>query len=127
MINSFMASFEHKYFVLTGQVALGEGNQKGDKVDKDTGESYDFFGYSFFGEAKLPWIRSSAILRVDWFDWNTDGGPSADTRIIAGYAYHFAMKNFVLLSLDRVSYTDGGLPDDWQAKLTLQVVFPTRR
>jgi len=127
VINSFMASFEHKYFVLTGQVALGEGNQKGDKVDKDTGESYDFFGYSFFGEARLPWIRSSAILRVDWFDWKTDGGPSANTRIIAGYAYHFAKKNLVLLSLDRVSYTDGGLPDDWQAKLTLQVVFPTKR
>ena len=127
MINSVMASFEHRYFVLTGQVALGEGNQAGDKVDTATGDAWDFLGYSLFGEAKLPWIRSTLILRVDWFDWHTDGGPSADTRVIAGYAYHFARKNFVLLSMDRVSYTDNGLPTDWQAKLTLQVAFPTRR
>ena len=125
MINSFMASFEHQYFVLTAQLGLGQGNQAGDKVDPVTGESLDFFGYSFFGEAKLPWIRSSVILRLDRFDWHTDGDPSADTRVIAGYAFHFAKKNFVLLSMDRVDYVEEGIPTDWQAKLTLQVVFPT--
>jgi hypothetical protein len=27
LVNNVMASFEHRYFTLTGQVALGEGNQ----------------------------------------------------------------------------------------------------
>ena len=126
MVNNFMASFEQQYFVLTAQVGLGQGNQKGDKVDPLTGEALDFFGYSFFGEVKLPWIRSSAILRVDRFDWNTEGDPSASTRIIAGYAFHFAQKNFVLLSMDRVTHVEEMIPMDWQAKLTLQVVFPTK-
>ncbi len=125
MINNFMASFEHKYFILTAQVGLGEGNQKGNMVDPMTGEAMDFFGYAFFGEAKLPWIRSSIIVRVDRFDWNTEGPPSGTLRTIAGYVFHIAKKNFVLLSVDHVNYMDEGHPEDWQAKLTLQVVFPT--
>ncbi len=127
LVNHFMASFEQRYFVLTGQVGLGEGNQKGDKVDPASGESVDFLGYAFFGALKLPWIHSSVIARVDRFDWDTAGGSPATTRVIAGYAVHFAKKNFVLLSMDRLAYDDGVQPTDWQFKITLQAAYPTKR
>lgn len=127
MINTVMASFEHKYFTLTAQVGLGEGNQKGDKVDKaNPGASMDWFGTSFFGEAKLPMIKSSIIARVDRFDWDTAGGDPATTRLIAGYAFHVLPQNFALLSLDRVTYDGGVMPADWQVKLTLQVSYPPK-
>lgn len=125
LINNVMASFEHRYFTLTAQVGLGEGNQKGEKVDETTGTSLDWFGYSFFGEAKLPFIKSTVIARVDRFDWDTDGGDPATTRLITGYAFHFLPKNFVLLSLDRVAHTDD-TPTDWQVKVTLQVHYPPK-
>jgi hypothetical protein len=125
LLNNMMASFEHEYFTLTAQVGLGEGNQKGDKVSKPN-ESLDWFGYSFFGEAKLPMINSTAIVRVDRFDWDTDGGDPESTRLIAGVAYHFLPHNFALLSLDRVAHDGGAKPTDWQVKLTLQVKYPAK-
>jgi hypothetical protein len=126
LINNVMASFEHRFFTLTAQVGLGEGNQKGEKVDDTSGDALDWFGYSFFGEAKMPCIKSSVIARVDRFDWDTDGGDPATTRIIAGYAFHFLPKNFVLLSIDRVDYSDDVTPTDWQGKVTLQVYYPPK-
>jgi len=69
-------------------------------------------------------VNSSAIVRVDRFDWDTDGGDPVNTRLIAGLAYHFLPHNFALLSLDRVSYDGGAKPTDWQIQLTLQVSYP---
>ena len=89
-------------------------------------ESLDWFGYSFFGEAKLPAFKSTLIARLDRFDWDTDGGDPATTRVIAGYAFHFLPKNFVLLSVDHVSHSDSPAPADWQVKATLQVCYPPR-
>ena len=74
----------------------------------------------------MPCINSSAIFRIDRFDWDTDGGDPATTRLIAGVAYHFLPHNFALLSLDRVSTDDGHKPADWQVKLTLQVSYPAK-
>ncbi len=123
-LHNFMTSVEHQYFVLTAQIGFGEGNQKGNKVD-DAGTAYDWFGFSFFGEVKLPWIQSSLIGRVDRFDWKTDGGPSPTTRVIAGHVFHFLPHNFLLASIDHVTYDDPGLVVDRQAKLTLQIKYPT--
>ena len=64
---------------------------------------------------------------MDRFDWDTAGGSPATTRVIAGYAVHFAKKNFVLLSMDRLAYDDGVQPTDWQFKITLQAAYPTKR
>jgi hypothetical protein len=123
MVNDFMLSIEHEYFVLTGELTLGKGNQKGDKVDAN-GKALDYRGYSFFAEVKLPWIMSSLIGRYDRFDWDTHGGESATHRIIAGYAFHFFKKNIILIDMDRLSYSNANIPTDWQAKLTLQVQYP---
>ncbi len=122
-LHDVMVSFEHQYFVVTGQYASGVGTQKGTKVDKQ-GASLDNHGFSLFAEAKLPWIWSSLVGRYDYFDWDTDGGPAATSRIIAGYAFHFYKHNFAFLSVDHVSYHDDKSPDDWQVKVTLQLQYP---
>ena len=128
-LHDVMVSFEHQYFVVTGQYATGVGNQKGSRVDKRDA-SLDHHGFSFFGEIKLPWIMSSLVGRYDYFDWDTsdttdtDGGPAATSRVIAGYALHFCKHNFAFLSVDHLSYHDDKSPQDWQVKLTLQVKYP---
>ena len=122
-VHDVMLSFEHRYLTATGQLALGKGNQKGKEIDA-SGEALDFIGASGFLELKAPRLRSSLIGRYDYFDWDTDGGASATGRVIAGYAFHFLRKNFVLVSVDHVSYLDEDRPADWQVKATLQVYVP---
>jgi len=122
MLNAFMASFEHEYFTATAQVATGEGNQKGDKVDAVNGESLEAFGYSGFLEFKLPWIHSSLIGRYDNWEW----GDTTTKRIIGGYAFHFMKHNFILLNVDWVMHEDDAKPDDWQIGLVLQVKYPPK-
>jgi hypothetical protein len=123
LLNQGLASFEHQYFVLTAQIAAGEGNQKGDKIDA-VGESLDLFGWSVFAELKLPWILSSLIGRYDWFDWDTSGGDPGKSRVIAGYAFHFLPHNFLLASLDWVGYDDSARPAETLWMLTLQIHVP---
>ncbi len=118
--NDIMLSFEHQYFVLTGQYAAGKGNQKGSMVATD-GEALDFKGFSFFGELKAHKYLSSVIARFDHFDWDVDGGDPATNRFLAGYAFHFYKHCFALLSLDHLTYVESNNPSDWQVKLTVQV------
>ncbi|MFN2223134.1 MAG: hypothetical protein ACK2UH_11310 [Candidatus Promineifilaceae bacterium] len=121
MINAFMLSFEHKFFTATAQVATGEGNQKGDKIDS-AGKALDAFGYSGFLELKAPCLMSSLIGRYDYWEW----GDTATTRVIAGYAFHFMKHNFILLNVDWVMHDDDSRPDDWQIGLVLQVKYPPK-
>ncbi|RLB59942.1 MAG: hypothetical protein DRI34_00005, partial [Deltaproteobacteria bacterium] len=95
LLNAFMVSFEHEYFVATAQLALGRGNQKGDQVD-DRGQALESFGWSGFVEIKLPGILSSVIGRYDHWEW---GGEASD-RVIAGWAEHFYKHNYLLLNID---------------------------
>jgi hypothetical protein len=134
-----MMSFEHQYFAVTGQFAMGRGNQKGNftdwvtEIDPATGEEvtvgiedvHDFMGASGFLEIKLPWIWSSLVGRYDWFRKEDDGEEYDTMRIIAGYAFHFHKmpKNLVMLDVDYV-IPDRDIPDVsdiWEVKLTLQV------
>jgi hypothetical protein len=121
LLNAFMLSFEHEFFVATAQVATGEGNQGGDKIDSEW-KALDAFGYSGFLEIKAPCLKSSLIGRYDYWEW----GGVAETRIIAGYAFHFLKHNFVLLNLDYVMPEDDALPDDWRISLILQVKYPPK-
>jgi len=84
----------------------------------------DLFGFSVFGEVKLPWIRSSLIGRYDWFDWDTDGGKSPTSRVIAGHAFHFLPPNDLLFTMEQVTYSDPGIPTDRLLKATLKVEYP---
>jgi hypothetical protein len=122
-LHNFMTSVEHQYFALTGQVALGVGNQKGDAVD-DAGEPTDLLGFSVFAEAKLPWIMSSLIGRYDWFDWDTDGGKAPTSRVIAGHAFHFLPPNDLLFTMEQVTSSDPAIPTDRLLKATLKIEYP---
>lgn len=124
-LHHFMASFEHEYFVLTGQYSMGDGNNKGGQVRDDNGKkSLDLAGYSVFGELKLPWIDSSLIGRFDRFDWEKpDTIDTAASRLIVGFAYRFYKQNTVLVDMDRVFYDLPGKNDDYQVKATLQIVL----
>jgi hypothetical protein len=115
--NLGFASFEHEYFVLTGQYYWGEGNQKGaDEYDKD--------GYSIFAEIK-PMKKISVIGRYDYFDPNDDANDDENTRYIVGLAYHLDKphKNMLVLDYDTVDYEDPSKKDDKRVQLTLQVAL----
>lgn len=115
--NIAMASFEQKYFVLTGQYFCGVGNQQGtDENDKR--------GYSFFTELK-PHKKFSVIGRFDHFNPNTDVADSENNRYVAGVAYHIdrVHNNMILLDYDTVDYAQSGKSDDKRVQLTWQVAF----
>jgi len=139
--HAFMASFEHRYLVLTGQFVMGTGNQNGTFVhwieDPATGDRlgidrvYDYLGASGFLEIRVPQIWSTLIGRFDWFRQETyveasgSIGEIETMRIIAGYAFHFhgMHRNFVMVDVDYVipdrDVVD--VSDIWEVKLTLQV------
>ena len=139
--HAFMASFEHRYLVLTGQFVMGAGNQKGTFVhwveDPATGDRlgidrvYDYLGASGFLEIKVPQLWSSLVGRFDWFRQETfveesgSIGEIETMRIIAGYAFHFhgMHRNFVMVDVDYVipDRDIADVQDHWEVKLTLQV------
>ncbi|MGQ9569478.1 MAG: hypothetical protein ACUVUQ_01285 [Thermodesulfovibrionales bacterium] len=116
-VNLGYASFEHEYFVLTGQYYDGKGNQKGaDENDKD--------GYSFFAELK-PHKKFSIIGRYDYFDPNDNVKDDENRRYIVGVAYHLYKqhKNMIVLDYDTVDYKQPGKSDDKRIQLTLQIAY----
>ncbi len=122
--NLAFASFEHEYFVLTGQYLWGKGRQDGADANEKK-------GYSFFTELKLydmfkdPVNRFSLIGRYDHFDPNTNIKNDWNARFISGVAYYIDKphKNMVLLDYDTVNYKQSGMSDDKRIQLTLQVAF----
>lgn len=119
-VHSGFASFEHEYFVVTGQAATGEGTQAGDRVDPD-GSAQPFVGASGFAEIKVPSLDTALFGRFDWFRWETAAGDDIRARTLAGLAYFFYRDCAVVLDYDRLMFWERGGPDDWAAKLTMQV------
>ncbi len=116
-VNLGFASFEHEYFVLTGQYYNGEGQQKGeDENDKD--------GYSFFTELKLH-KKFSMIGRYDYFDPNDEVEDDENERYIAGVAYHIDKqhKNMLVVDYETVNYKEARKSDDKRIQTTLQVKY----
>ena len=118
-----MVSYVHRYFALTGTYTYGTGNQKGTELDA-AGDSLGFQGFSVFAEGRMPCIDTSLFVRYDWFDWDRDGGEEPQSRVIAGVAYWFLGKSALVLDADILLPPDGGVPNDWQVKLTLQFKYP---
>jgi len=121
--HSFMASYEHPYFVATAQYIMGRGVQKGEAqlwLDNN-GNPVRYWGASGFLEIKLPWILSSLIGRYDLFDGPNASGVTKYHRIIGGWAFHFWGRNKRVLLLDFDYSILPNLKDRWAATLTLQV------
>lgn len=100
--HDIFVSIEHRLFNITGQYAMGRGNQKGDKID-NKGNALKFNGWSVFGEFKIPRIKISVISRYDRYHWDTQARVS---RLMAGTAYHFFKHSYVLLSFSREDHKD---------------------
>ncbi|MEW6336611.1 MAG: hypothetical protein AB1625_04335 [Acidobacteriota bacterium] len=120
-LDAAMLSFEHRHFVLTGTLADGEGNQKGDAVDA-SGTALRRDGWSVFAEVKLG-PKWGLIGRYDAWDPNTQVDNDGNERTVAGVVYHLGKGNDVLLDYDTVSHERAGKPDDSRVQLTLQVKF----
>jgi len=116
-VNLGMISYEHEYFVVTGQYYAGKGRQDGN-------DEYSKKGYSFFTEIK-PHKKFSIIGRYDYFDPNKDTKDDENRRYIVGVAYHLDKphKNMLVLDYDKVEYKQKGKPDDDRVQLTLQLSF----
>lgn len=110
-------SYEHEFFVITGQYYNGKGQQDGSNENKKD-------GYSFFTELK-PHKKFSIIWRYDYFDPNDAVRDDENERYIGGVAYHLDKlhSNMILLDYDTVKYKDVGRSDDRRMQATLQIKF----
>jgi hypothetical protein len=128
IVKAGMLSYQHKYFVLTGQYYTGEGNQKGDAVYSDgphKGEARKMDGYSFFAEVRFPENRKFSVIgRYDNFDPDRIN-PESDLqkRYIFGVAYKLFKGNVLLLDYQTLNHRDPDIPDETRLQLTLQVKF----
>jgi len=120
-LNAGMLSYEHKFFILTGQYVMGEGNQKGKFVD-DMHVSTNISGYSVFAEGKID-ENWRIIARYEDFDKNTDVDNNKEQRFIAGVGYDFGHENILILDFDKTLYEDETKADIDLIKLTMQINF----
>ncbi|MGD2062264.1 MAG: hypothetical protein PVF51_01640, partial [Nitrospirota bacterium] len=91
-VNLGMVSYEHPWFILTGQYFQTSGNAKGTTFVDGSGDSLDTEGYSFFGNVKLPVAdgRLAAFARWDHFDADADEEIAEDADhdlMLAGLAF----------------------------------------
>lgn len=115
-------SFEHRYFVVTGQVATGRGDQNGERIDAD-GDALRHLGASAFLEVRLPWIHSALFGRYDWYRW-WDGVPDDDGRVIVGVAFYFWRRCAIAVDLDLLHDLERAQDPTWSVKTTLQLKLP---
>ncbi|HET6515039.1 MAG TPA: hypothetical protein VFG09_07760 [Thermodesulfovibrionales bacterium] len=125
--NLAFGSFEHEYFVVTGQYFWGDGNAQGSDQFQKRGYSL-FTELKPFIELKFPLERFTLIGRFDHFNPNknvSDALSGENNRYIVGIAYSIDRlhNNMVLLDYDNVEYKQPGKTRDERIQLTLQVAF----
>ena len=119
-----MVSYEHKYFVLTGQWYGGEGNAAGTAVQAD-GSARAQQGSSYFGELRFTQKRNFSLIgRYDRFNTNPDS-PQSDLqqRWIIGFAWQMFKNNYWLVDYDRLSHSLAEVPNEDRFQVTLQISF----
>ena len=107
-VNLGMVSYEHPWFILTGQSFQTTGNASGGLVD-GSGDALDTEAYSFFGNVKLPVAnkRLAAFARYDHFDADKDGKVADDADYdltLAGLSFDLYHGNMILIDYETVSY-----------------------
>ena len=139
MVNLGMVSYEHPWFILTGQYFQTTGNAGGSLVDGG-GDALDTEGYSFFGNVKLPVAggRLACFARYDHFDADPDAQVASDADYdlaLAGLSIDLHHGNMVLLDYETVSYgADSGslgkgpvagnhLGDDQRLQVVYQISY----
>jgi hypothetical protein len=124
-LNMGFISYESKYLTLTGQYLASLGNQSATALNAN-GTPARQNGYSFFGEIKMPSLKSSIIGRWDHYNPNKDihDNTNVNNRYIVGYSYHLPMGSMLLLDVDRIKYRAQTLKDEWRFQTTIQVSYP---
>jgi hypothetical protein len=93
IFNSAVLSYEHEWFVITGQYYKAIGDFEGSLIDNITYESLKNYGTSYFGEVKLFNKKISIIGRLDMQSVNKGNEFLESRRYIAGIAYHLSGRN----------------------------------
>ena len=114
MVNLGMVSYEHPWFIVTGQYFQTTGNAGGTLTA--AGDALDTEGYSLFGNVKLPVAdgRLAVFGRYDHFDADKDAKVTSDADYdlaLGGVSFDLHHGNMVLLDYETVSYgaDSGGL------------------
>jgi len=110
-VNLGMVSYEHPWFILTGQYFQTTGNASGELVD-GSGDALDTEGYSFFGNVKLPVADKRLALfgRYDHFDADKDAKVTNDADYdlaLGGVSFDLHHGNMILVDYETVSYGKG--------------------
>lgn len=119
-----MVSYEHQYFVLTGQWYGGEGNAAGTAVRPD-GTARPQQGSSYFGELRFTGKRNFSLIgRYDRFKTDTgDTQSDLQQRWIVGFAWQMFKNNYWLVDYDRLSHSLVEVPNEDRFQVTLQISF----
>jgi hypothetical protein len=116
IIHEAFLSYQHPWFILTGQFFAAKGNQAGNWVanpgpDGRAGSLWTQ-GWSVFGDVRLPirilgQNRLHVFARHDWFNADIDQVVSRDARyrkLITGMACEVYKQNLFLLAFERTWY-----------------------
>jgi polyhydroxyalkanoate synthesis regulator phasin len=116
IVHQAFLSYQHPWFILTGQFFAAKGNQAGNWVATPgpDGRAVALWtqGWSVFGDVRLPiriWgqNRLHAFARHDWFNADIDQVVSRDAKyrkLITGMACEVYKKNLLLLVFERTWY-----------------------
>lgn len=115
--NSGFISYQNRLIVLTGEYVQAKGNQKGDDVK-------DRKGYSIFGDFKLPFYDSLAVMaRYDTWDPDTNSPNDKQTLTILGVSYKLLANNYILADYEQRQYDNIGYKDDKKGQVVYQVSY----
>jgi hypothetical protein len=121
IIHEGLLSYQHPWFILSGQMFASKGNQSGNWTTTpgipgmpigQRANSLWTRGYSVFADAKIPVkifneYRWHIFYRTDWFnaDQNEVIAKSAKyTKLITGMAFHIYKNNLLLLAFEKTWY-----------------------
>ena len=114
-LNLGMISFQHPYFIVTGQYFASKGNFKGSLVDAN-GKALDSTGYSAFGAVHLPVLQKKISVFGRYDHANNDDNhklaKDADySMAVGGVSYDLAKGNMILVDYEKVTYgaNSGGM------------------
>jgi hypothetical protein len=124
IFNSAVLSYEHEWFVITGQYYKAIGNFDGSLIDNITYEPLKNYGTSYFGEVKLLNKKISIIGRLDMQTVNKGNEFLESTRYIAGIAYHLSGRNKLIFDYNMLNVSSNNAkPEERILEILFELAF----
>lgn len=117
--NTVFLSYQHRYFVASGESYSGKGSLSGSDSNSKS-------GYSLFGKVVLPMYEKVSLFgRYDSLDPNTDSASSNDNiqTAIAGAGYRIHGDNYLVAAYEKTSDASKNNTDDIKGQIVLQIAF----